>query len=144
MEKLNSIFFYNLERSIKAYRQYAQTILKAHGYSITIDQWLILKAIIDDPDIAQNELAEAVFKDKASINRIIDLLIRHKYLTREKLKENRKFRQLTVTRLGHQILADLNSIVIKNRAQALKGISIAEIERTEKVLIRIFNNCKSK
>lgn len=143
MEKLNSIFFYNLERSIKAYRQYAQTVIKSHGYTITIDQWLILKAIIDDPDIAQNELAEAVFKDKASVNRIIDLLIKHKYLTRTKLKENRKFRQLLVTRLGRQIIAELNPIILKNRTQALKGIPVAEISRAEKVMIQVFKNCKT-
>ena len=82
MEKLNDTFFYNLEKSVKTYRQYFQNQLKANGFDITLDQWLILNTIIENPNISQNEIAEKVFKDKASVARIIELLVQNGFLTR--------------------------------------------------------------
>ena len=78
MEKLNDQFFYNLEKAAKSYRQYFQSQLKLHGFDdITLDQWLILRIIGEQPDISQNDIAEQVFKDKASVTRIIELMITH-------------------------------------------------------------------
>ena len=58
MEKLNDTFFYNLEKSVKTYRQYFQNQLKVHGFDITLDQWLILNTIIENQDI-KNQLVAA-------------------------------------------------------------------------------------
>ncbi|MBC7862366.1 MAG: MarR family transcriptional regulator, partial [Bacteroidia bacterium] len=71
MEKLESVFFYHLEKAIKSYRQFAQNKLNSNALTITIDQWLVLKVLSDNQDITQTELAERVFKDKASVTRII-------------------------------------------------------------------------
>ena len=76
METLNDILFYNLEKSIKMYRKYAQKQLTKAGFEITIDQWLVLKTIQENKNISQNQIAEMVFKDFASITRIIELLVK--------------------------------------------------------------------
>ena len=47
----------------------------ANGIDLTVDQWLVLKKISDADGLTQIELAEAVFKDRASIKRILDLLL---------------------------------------------------------------------
>jgi DNA-binding MarR family transcriptional regulator len=83
MEKLSNTIFFQLDRAIKSYRQYAQKRLNEKGHAITIDQWLVLKTIMDQPDISQNEIAEFIFKDKASVTRIIDLLIKKGMLKTE-------------------------------------------------------------
>ena len=56
MEKLNSIIFYNIDKAIRSYRNYAQRQLKVHGYTITIDQWLIIKAILENPELPRMKL----------------------------------------------------------------------------------------
>ena len=76
MENLDLIFFYHLDKAIKTYRQFAQEKLKENGFDITIDQWLVLKAVSENQDINHNDLADAVFKDKASVTRIIELLVK--------------------------------------------------------------------
>ena len=83
MEKLNDVIFYTIEKAIKSYRQYAQKQIKKAGFDITIDQWLVMKCLIDNPDIQLQDLAKSVFKDNASVTRIIDLLIRKNYLKRQ-------------------------------------------------------------
>ena len=72
MEKIDSVLFYYIEKAIKTYRQYAQKELKNAGLTITVDQWLTLNCLNENPQITQKELAEAVFKDTASITRIIE------------------------------------------------------------------------
>jgi DNA-binding MarR family transcriptional regulator len=83
MEQLNQTFFYTLEKAIKVYRHYFQLQLKNAGYAITVDQWLVLNMILDFKGITQTEIAERIFKDKASITRIIDLLETKDYVTRK-------------------------------------------------------------
>src|SRR6218665_55699 len=90
MEKLNATFFYHLETAIKSYRQHAQAQLNENRLDITVDQWLVLKTISDYPEITQKELAENVFKDQASITRIVDLLVKRGYISRKPNSDNRR------------------------------------------------------
>jgi MarR family transcriptional regulator, transcriptional regulator for hemolysin len=72
MEKLDQVLFFTLEKSIKTYRQFAQRQIDKANIAITIDQWLVLKPIQDWPDISQHQIAENVFKDYASVTRMIE------------------------------------------------------------------------
>jgi len=142
MEKLSSVFFYQLEKAIKTYRQYAQSMLKKNGFNITIDQWLVMKALMDNPDVVQTELAEIVFKDKASVTRIIDLLVKNRYLKREAHENSRRRYKLTPSEKGKKIMTGIRSVILKNRASALKDLSGNEIESVTKILKTIIENCK--
>ena len=61
-ENLEDILFYSLERSIKSYRQFAQQQLVKKGFEITIDQWLLLKTVHDNPGQTQNQIAQTIFQ----------------------------------------------------------------------------------
>lgn len=141
MEKLNSIIFYNIDKAIRAYRNYAQRQLKAHGYTITIDQWLIIKAILENPGITQNEIGDLVFKDNASVTRIIDLMVKSEYIIRKVHPEDRRKTQLEVTDSGVKVIKEVQNIVEKNRKTALKGISNNELEVMYSALLKISENC---
>jgi len=141
MEQLNKIIFYNLDKAIRKYRQFAQKELKKAGYTITIDQWLIIKSILENPTVTQQELSEMVFKDTASVTRIIELLVKAEYLKRKISSEDRRRTNLTVTAKGIKIINEVQGIVLKNRSTALKAISKKDIEATDKVLKSIIANC---
>lgn len=142
MEILSSVIFYNIEQAIKTYRMYAQNQLKINHLKITIDQWLVLKCLNENPKATQVELAEKVFKDNASITRIIGLLVKAGFLEREvNPKDRRKF-NLKITASGDKILEDVYKIVLKNRAKALENVTVEEIEMANAVLKRITSNCK--
>lgn len=142
MENLNSVIFYNIEEAIKTYRMYAQNQLKINHLKITIDQWLVLKCLKENPKSTQIELAEKVFKDNASITRIIDLLVKAGFLHREINPKDRRKTILKITQSGQKILDDVYKIVLKNRAKALENISPEEIETVNTVLKKISFNCK--
>ncbi|MGZ3840419.1 MAG: MarR family winged helix-turn-helix transcriptional regulator [Flavisolibacter sp.] len=142
MEKIEGVIFYALDKSIKTYRQYAQKRFYEEGLDITVDQWLVLSAIADRPDISQLEIAEKVFKDAASITRIIDLLIRKNYLQRESHPADRRRFSLALTTEGKTVIRNMAKIVEENRARALKGIPEKDLQQMKQVLHLIIDNCK--
>ena len=142
MEKLDSVLFYYIEKAIKSYRQFAQRELKKAGLTITVDQWLTLNCLNENPDISQKELAETVFKDNASITRIIELLVKAKYLKRTINKEDRRKSNLVITELGQETISAASVVVEKYRNAALKGIGIAKEDHVKTVMKTIINNCQ--
>lgn len=142
MENLSSVIFYNIEEAIKTYRMYAQNQLKINDLKITIDQWLVLKCLKENPNATQIELAEKVFKDNASITRIVELLVKANFLQREINQNDRRKMNLKITASGEKILEDVYKIVLKNRAKALEGITAEEIETVNAILKKISSNCK--
>lgn len=142
MEKLNSIIFYNIDKAIRSYRNYAQRQLKANGFTITIDQWLIIKAILENPGITQNEIGDLVFKDNASVTRIIDLMVKSEYVTRNIHSEDRRKTNLEVTESGIKIIKDVQKLVEGNRKTALQNVSKEELEIMNNALLKISENCK--
>ena len=141
MEQLNQSFFYTLEKAIKVYRQYFQTQLKNAGYGITLDQWLVLNMIIDYEGISQTEIAKRVFKDKASITRIIDLLESNGYVERIPHPTHGKMTQINITQKGDETIDLLKKEVPKFRDFALKNISEDQKKETQAVLKSIIYNC---
>lgn len=142
MEQLEDVIFYTIDKAIRSYRQYAQRQLKNAGYKITIDQWLLIKTIMENPGITQQELGEKVFKDNASVTRIAELLVKAKYLERKINDKDRRRTSLIVTKTGKKIIAEVQVVVMKNRETALKGISQADVKAMKKTLEKIIVNCK--
>ncbi len=135
--------FDSLEKSTKSYRQLTQANITAAGIAITLDQWQILKTLQDNPDITYQEIADRVFKDLASITRIIDRLVRKGAVRRTPHSEDRRRSALTLTRTGCQNILDVEPIVRASRREALRGITPAAISRTHAMLAHIVVNCES-
>jgi len=142
MEKISSVIFYSMDQSIRTYRMFAQKRLKDNGLKITIDQWLVLKTINENPEIKQQELAELVFKDNASVTRIIELLVKSDYLEREVDQTDRRKSILKITNLGSKTISEVYKVVQQNRQIALAGINQSELEIVNRVLNKISQNCK--
>lgn len=143
MEKLENITFYMIDKTIRTYRNYAQKKLREHGYKITIDQWLIIKAILEHSGISQQELAAKAFKDNASVTRIIELLVKAKYLEREVNQADRRKSHLHVTDSGKIIIDKVQRLILENRKVTLSGVSTNELEVLNSALLKIIDNCQS-
>jgi DNA-binding MarR family transcriptional regulator len=139
---LSSIIFYSLDKAIRSYRRMAQANIDRAGLDITIDQWLVLQVLLEHDDLTQNEIAERVFKDQASVARILALLVKRGLLSAVPLPHDRRRTKLRVTRQGKQMLAAIQPIVLGNRAVALAGISEEELTMMRDVLEQIAANCQ--
>lgn len=142
LQKPDSVIFYYVEKAIKSYRQFAQKELKKAGLKITVDQWLTLNCISGNPEISQKELAETVFKDTASVTRIVELLVQAGYLKRVSHDSDGRRTLLQITRQGKSLLEKAARVVSAYRKQAREGISAKDIESAKRVLTAIIDNCK--
>lgn len=142
MDKLEENLFYALEKAIKTYRQFAQKRINDAGIDITIDQWLILKTIQDNPEYSQHQLAETVFKDFASVTRMVELLVKKAYLIRNVHPLDRRRFALKITDLGMEILQKVYPIVAENRKLALVNFSSSDIETLKQQLNDLITNCQ--
>lgn len=141
ISRLENVLFYLVEKSIKSYRQFAQRNINQVNNNITIDQWLILKTIHDNPHITQREIAEYVFKDHASITRMINLLVKKGFLERSLHAQDRRRFGLKLTSLGKSTKEELMPVILKNREIALEGLSAKEISALRKIVQKITVNC---
>lgn len=141
MDKLEQVIFYKLENAVRTYRQFAQKQIRDAGFTITIDQWLTIKNILENPGIKQQELAENVFKDAASITRIIELLVKAKYLKRKVHRKDRRRTELLVTELGKNVISDVSAVVVEYREAALCNVDADELILLNKAIDTIVANC---
>lgn len=133
---------YLIEQAIKEYRKVSQRNISKIVKDITVDQCLVLIILSKDEQISQNELANLIFKDNASITRMIELMVKKDYLNRTIHKEDRRKFNLEITEKGKKTLELINPIVILNRETALNGLSLEEINLLDKTLNKIITNCK--
>ena len=133
--------FYTIERAIKEYRKFAQSNISVQVKDITVDQGLILFFLEKHPELSQKEIATLVFKDKASVTRMINLMVTKGYLKRSINEENRRRYKLKITTIGAKILSDLAPIISSNRKKALEGVSEEELIQMETTLNKIISNC---
>jgi DNA-binding MarR family transcriptional regulator len=142
--RLQDVLFYSLESAIKAYRRFAQARLSAAGIDITIDQWLVLKTIHESADVTLQQVGAAVFKDLASITRIVQLLERKSLLRRKPHPSDGRRSELVLTSAGESVIRTVEPIAQANRRQALDGIDAEDIARLRAVLKRIIENCDAR
>lgn len=138
--RLKDVLFYSLESAIKAYRRFAQVRLHEAGIDITIDQWLVLKTIHESPDVTLQQVGTAVFKDFASVTRIVQLLERKGLIRRKPHPDDGRRSELVLTRSGKSVIRRVEPIAQANRKQALDGIDAEEVARLREVLKRIVEN----
>ena len=140
--RLQDVIFYSLEATAKSYRRFAQARLDQAGLDITIDQWLVLKTIHDSPDVTLQQVGSAVFKDFASVTRIVQLLERKEYLYRKPHPSDGRRSELLLTPSGRSLIRTVEPISRSYRSEALHGIDREEVEWMRELLIRITENCE--
>ncbi len=134
--------FYTIEKAIKEYRKYAFKRIQNTFPDITLDQALLIQFLHENPSLSQNKIAKLIFKDNASVTRMIELMVKNKYLKRSVDNNDRRKYKIELTDKAKSSIEKMNSIIITNRIAALKGIDSTHIESTKRTLDQIIENCK--
>lgn len=138
-QKLEDVLFYLIEKTNKVIRRYSQVRFSEAGLELTVDQWLVLKKISDSERITQIELANAIFKDRASITRILDLLLTKKLVTKEAGADRRAY-ELTLTAAGEKFMEQAFMIVKNVRKKGIESLTEKEQDQLRQSLQKIINS----
>ena len=131
----------SLESALKAYRQSIQKALTGAGIDITLDQWMVLGELNDNPELKQYDIAGRISKEPASVNRIIDLLYKKGYIERSESEDDRRRTTLMVTLKGESVFERAGAIIFAKSDSAMKGIKDRRLRRVRKVIKEINKNC---
>lgn len=118
-------------------RLFDQTLKK---YDITAVQWAIMKHLEESGKCSQNQIAESLYMDKASVGTIIEKLIKKEMVIREKSEEDRRAYNVSLTRKGYQIVRELVASAEEVNRRSFGDMSQDESELLKKLLQKVIDN----
>lgn len=133
--------FHAIESAIKTYRKFSQHQISASIPDITLDQGLALIYIHKYPELSQNALAGLLFRDNASLTRMIKLMVKHDYIKRAMNPNDLRRYKLLLTDKGKKVVDALPTVIAANRNIALKGITEEDERDLKRILNKIKTNC---
>ncbi len=106
-------------------------------YGISNEQGLLLKFVYAMPGLSQTQIAEHLHKDKTTITRMIDTLVKKKKLIREVSSEDRRVFKIYLTRETKKNAEMLTPIFKKQEDDLKEIIGQNDYKITIKVLEKI-------
>jgi DNA-binding MarR family transcriptional regulator len=104
------------------------------GHTVGPEEWAILLVLWQKGPQSPSALADVTFKDRTTVTRLIDAMVRKKLVTRTEDPVDRRRSVVTLSALGSNLEAKLVPTAQKLIKQALHGISPADIEITTRTL----------
>jgi DNA-binding MarR family transcriptional regulator len=140
MENLDEVLYFLCERMMRRARDYSKAAFAAQGFDISIDQWVILKKVSEDEGISQVDLANATYKDPASITRILDILEKKGWAERRIDENSRRAYKIHLTTEGGQFVEKMLPLVVSIREKGTEKLTAKEMETAKKVLKKMYVN----
>ncbi|WP_025740669.1 MarR family winged helix-turn-helix transcriptional regulator [Aquimarina pacifica] len=134
--------FYQLEKAIKTYRKLAQDRINASGHDVSVNQLILLINLSEHPNATQAELSEYIFKDFASVARMVDILVKKNYLERRENTVDRRKKDLRPTVIGERMIKELRPIIKEYRQTALFGFTNENLDEISRLLRDFITNCE--
>ena len=109
-------------------------------YDITAVQWAILKHLEECGKCSQNQIAESLYMDKASVGTIIEKLIKKEMVTREKSEDDRRAYHVFLTKKAKQVVQDLTSTAEETNEKSFGNMSQKERTALKALLQKVIEN----
>ena len=106
-------------------------------FGISTEQGLLLKSVYEMPGCTQTQLSEFLHKDKTTITRMIDTLVKRGKLERKSSKKDRRIHKIFLTQETSQNVEKISPIFEKRQEELKMIIDEKEYEITLKVLNQI-------
>lgn len=125
-----------------ATRLYLQTELKKANIDITPDMYLILRCLWEKDGRHQQELANLVFKDKASITKLITNLEKRQLVRRQPDLQDRRSNLVLLTARGKKLKEKVYPILMRFMEIIESEANSSEITETQRVLEKLFEKLR--
>ena len=113
---------------------------KMHGFEITPEQFIILDTIVKNNQIYQRQIGELIGKDRANVNRLINILEKQGLLERTIDSNGRQINRIAITQKGRVLRDKILPIITEIRASYLNDIDYNELLKCHEILNKIKNN----
>ncbi|GAA4361633.1 MarR family winged helix-turn-helix transcriptional regulator [Hymenobacter saemangeumensis] len=113
---------------------------QAEGFDVTGEQWIILLNLFGQDGQTQQELADASYKNKASITSILDTMERKGLLRRQSHATDGRSNLIFLTETARQLQQPLVRVAQATITQLTAGISPEQISTANTVLQQLIKN----
>ncbi len=113
------------------------------GLDITPEQWSILVVLWQQDKVTQKAIADATYKDRPSVTRLIDNMEKQGLVTRAQDPVDRRTNKICLTKKGSDLYDKVHPITLKTMEEALSGLSNDDISNAQYLLKKIFSNLQT-
>jgi len=119
MHILEDSLGFQVNMTANAMKNRFNTFLKPYG--LTSEQYVIMKSVEENPDISPTQLSEITFKDKTTITRMINTLVKNEMLVRIPKQNDRRAYEIRwsdkAEKIMNEILPLTEDVIKKLRSQ---------------------------
>lgn len=137
--KLNELYIFLIERTFRSVRRYSNREFSKFGYKISVEQWIILKQVSEQPNSTQRQISAATNKDPASVTRVLDSLQKRKLVDRTTGEDRRSF-GVILTEEGEQLVGEIMPKALTIREKGIEGFTEEEENQLVALLLRVNDN----
>jgi DNA-binding MarR family transcriptional regulator len=106
-------------------------------YALTAEQYVILKAINENAQIGPSQLADILGKNKTTITRIIDTLVKNDFILRQQHQSDRRSHTLVYSTKATSVMAQLIPITDQFIGKIRGKINAQELKQFLSVLSKL-------
>lgn len=114
------------------------------GLIVSAEEWAILLILWSKGEQTPTALADVTFRDRTTITRLIDQMVKKQFVVREHDEKDRRRVLIKASEKGQALKDELVPIAKSMIATATSGISSQDIETTVKTLSQMTNNLLSR
>ncbi|WP_126247068.1 MarR family winged helix-turn-helix transcriptional regulator [Chitinophaga rhizosphaerae] len=123
-----------------AMRQFISKKIKEGNYDITYEMLQLLLVLWRGQEVNQQEIANLLIKNKASITPLIDNLSKRKLVVRREDPSDRRNKIIALTKAGREYVEAFNPVLDDFFRLIEKDISKSELERVGDLLMKMRRN----
>ena len=138
--EIYSNYSFLLEKTSKRIKKFARNKFREYGFTVTIDQWSVLKVLKEKAPISQVDLAQECLKDTPTLTRILDLLVQKALVARNVDTQDRRRQQVALTPEGSTLVEEMMPKVREIRMQAWQNLADDDFRHFVKTLNTIYQN----
>lgn len=142
-ESITQSFPYIIHNLYRLVHLHINRAFARSGYDISMEQFLVMIFLWQQDGRTQQELARLTSKDKASVTRLIDGLVRRNLVKRISSRRDRRNKLIFLTDKGKTIQPGCYADGQRNREKLIKGISRENLEITRQTMLKMIENLQS-
>jgi len=124
-------------------RSEAQARLKQAGHDLSAEEWALLMILWRDGPTKMTRLADLTLRDRTTVTRLVDRLIKKQLVLRKGGKNDRRQVFVEVSERARDVEPAVLGTMLPLIQKSHQGISEAEINQARDVLIRMARNLEN-
>ncbi len=113
-------------KTTKIVDHHMQEAMARHGLDLSKEQMIVLKKLMDEDGLNQNELAALTYRDKSSLARLLSKMEQKKYIIRKQCREDRRINKVYLTEIGEKVFQQTRPVVRELILMMEQNISLEE------------------